>query len=32
VRLVDVAPTVLDRLGIVVDPSWDLDGAAIPRQ
>ena len=25
-RLVDIAPTVLDRLGIAVDPAWQLDG------
>jgi predicted AlkP superfamily pyrophosphatase or phosphodiesterase len=31
-RIVDVAPTALQRLGLVADPSWDLDGAAIPRQ
>ncbi|NUT40080.1 MAG: phosphodiesterase, partial [Thermoactinospora sp.] len=25
-RLVDVAPTVLQRLGVAVDPAWGLDG------
>ncbi|NUW30957.1 alkaline phosphatase family protein [Nonomuraea sp. SMC257] len=28
-RPVDVAPTALDRLGIAVDPAWDLDGAPL---
>jgi hypothetical protein len=31
-RTVDVTPTAPRRLGPVVDSSWDLDGAAIPRQ
>jgi predicted AlkP superfamily pyrophosphatase or phosphodiesterase len=30
-RLVDIAPTVLDRLGIPADPGWALDGEALPR-
>lgn len=30
-RLIDIAPTVLDRLGIPVDPSWGLQGRALPR-
>ncbi|MFF5516064.1 alkaline phosphatase family protein [Streptomyces coeruleorubidus] len=30
-RLVDIAPTVLDRLGIPVDPAWGLRGRALPR-
>ncbi|MFI6932709.1 alkaline phosphatase family protein [Streptomyces sp. NPDC050287] len=30
-RLVDVAPTVLDRLGIPVDPAWGLQGRVLPR-
>ena len=25
-RLIDIAPTVLNRLGITVDPQWDLQG------
>ncbi|MFJ8487937.1 alkaline phosphatase family protein [Streptomyces sp. NPDC094038] len=29
-RLVDIAPTVLDRLGIPVDPDWGLAGRALP--
>ncbi|MGW6904190.1 alkaline phosphatase family protein [Streptomyces sp. NPDC054940] len=29
--LVDIAPTVLDRLGIPVDPVWGLQGRALPR-
>ncbi len=29
--LVDIAPTVLDRLGIPVDPSWGLRGRVLPR-
>ncbi|MDG9708804.1 ectonucleotide pyrophosphatase/phosphodiesterase [Streptomyces sp. DH10] len=29
-RLVDIAPTVLDRLGIPVDPAWGLPGRALP--
>ncbi|GGT72726.1 nucleotide pyrophosphatase [Streptomyces coeruleorubidus] len=29
-RLVDIAPTVLDRLGIPVDPAWGLRGRALP--
>ncbi|MET7461842.1 alkaline phosphatase family protein [Nonomuraea sp. NPDC005501] len=28
-RPVDVGPTALDRLGIEVDPAWDLDGAPL---
>jgi predicted AlkP superfamily pyrophosphatase or phosphodiesterase len=28
-RLVDVAPTVLTRLAIAVDPAWGLDGVAL---
>ncbi|GAA3848922.1 alkaline phosphatase family protein [Streptomyces coacervatus] len=30
-RLIDIAPTVLDRLGIPVDPAWGLQGRALPR-
>lgn len=30
-RLIDIAPTVLDRLGIPVDPAWGLPGRALPR-
>lgn len=30
-RLVDIAPTVLDRLGIPVDPGWGLEGRPLPR-
>ncbi|WP_327748200.1 alkaline phosphatase family protein [Streptomyces europaeiscabiei] len=30
-RLVDIAPTVLDRLGIPVDPAWGLPGRILPR-
>lgn len=30
-RLVDIAPTVLDRLGIPVDPAWGLPGRVLPR-
>lgn len=30
-RLVDIAPTVLDRLGIPIDPAWGLPGRALPR-
>ncbi|KOV92711.1 phosphodiesterase [Streptomyces sp. NRRL B-1140] len=30
-RLVDVAPTVLDRLGIPADPAWGLQGRVLPR-
>ncbi|WP_084957812.1 alkaline phosphatase family protein [Thermoactinospora rubra] len=31
-RLVDVAPTVLHRLGVAADPAWGLDGVPlIPR-
>ncbi|MFI8836842.1 alkaline phosphatase family protein [Streptomyces afghaniensis] len=30
-RLIDIAPTVLDRLGIPVDPAWGLRGRALPR-
>ncbi|WP_336559573.1 alkaline phosphatase family protein [Streptomyces brasiliscabiei] len=29
--LVDIAPTVLDRLGIPVDPAWGLRGRVLPR-
>ena len=29
-RLIDVAPTVLDRLGIPVDPAWGLQGRVLP--
>ncbi|MET9336266.1 hypothetical protein [Nonomuraea sp. NPDC003804] len=29
-RLVDIAPTVLSRLGIPVDPAWNLDGHPLP--
>jgi predicted AlkP superfamily pyrophosphatase or phosphodiesterase len=29
--LVDIAPTVLDRLGIPVDPAWGLQGHVLPR-
>nr|WP_260328690.1 alkaline phosphatase family protein [Streptomyces sp. Ag109_O5-1] len=29
-RLVDIAPTVLDRLGIPVDPAWGLAGRVLP--
>jgi len=29
-RLVDVAPTVLHRLGIGIDAAWSLDGAPLP--
>ncbi len=29
-RLVDIAPTVLDRLGIPVDPDWGLAGRVLP--
>ncbi|MGK5694623.1 alkaline phosphatase family protein [Streptomyces sp. URMC 128] len=29
-RLIDIAPTVLDRLGIPVDPAWGLQGRALP--
>ncbi|KAB8192224.1 phosphodiesterase [Nonomuraea phyllanthi] len=28
-RLVDVAPTALDLLGIEADPGWDLDGTSL---
>ncbi|MFG3723403.1 alkaline phosphatase family protein [Streptomyces massasporeus] len=28
-RLVDIAPTVLDRLGIPVDPAWGLQGRVL---
>ncbi len=27
--IVDIAPTVLARLGIPIDPAWDLDGRAL---
>ncbi|MFB7473388.1 alkaline phosphatase family protein [Kitasatospora sp. NPDC056184] len=30
VRMVDIAPTALAHLGIVVDPAWNLDGTPIP--
>jgi predicted AlkP superfamily pyrophosphatase or phosphodiesterase len=30
-RLIDIAPTVLDRLGIPVDPAWGLQGRVLPR-
>ncbi|MGA5898398.1 alkaline phosphatase family protein [Streptomyces venetus] len=30
-RLIDIAPTVLDRLGIPVDPDWGLPGRVLPR-
>ncbi|MFC8143216.1 alkaline phosphatase family protein [Streptomyces paradoxus] len=29
-RLIDIAPTVLDRLGIPLDPSWGLQGRVLP--
>jgi predicted AlkP superfamily pyrophosphatase or phosphodiesterase len=29
-RLIDIAPTVLDRLGIPVDPVWGLQGRILP--
>ena len=29
-RLIDIAPTVLDRLGIPVDPAWGLQGRVLP--
>jgi hypothetical protein len=29
--LVDIAPTVLDRLGVRVDPDWGLAGRVLPR-
>ncbi|MFD8232221.1 alkaline phosphatase family protein [Streptomyces sp. NPDC059696] len=29
-RLVDIAPTVLDRLGIPLDPAWGLQGRVLP--
>ncbi|MEW2403270.1 alkaline phosphatase family protein [Streptomyces sp. NPDC046862] len=29
-RLIDIAPTVLDRLGIDLDPEWQLQGRALP--
>ncbi|MFF1306912.1 alkaline phosphatase family protein [Streptomyces sp. NPDC058307] len=29
-RLIDLAPTVLDRLGVPVDPAWDLQGRILP--
>ncbi|MGW2524729.1 alkaline phosphatase family protein [Streptomyces sp. NPDC001617] len=31
-RLIDIAPTVLDRLGIPVDPAWNLPGRVLPRR
>ncbi|MFJ8591396.1 alkaline phosphatase family protein [Streptomyces sp. NPDC093598] len=30
-RLIDIAPTVLDRLGIPVDPAWGLQGRVLVR-
>ncbi|MER7186934.1 alkaline phosphatase family protein [Streptomyces hyaluromycini] len=30
-RLIDIAPTVLDRLGIPVDPAWGWAGRVLPR-
>ncbi|MGW0705362.1 alkaline phosphatase family protein [Streptomyces sp. NPDC002643] len=30
-RLIDIAPTVLNRLGIPVDPAWGLRGRVLPR-
>ncbi|MFF9037648.1 alkaline phosphatase family protein [Streptomyces sp. NPDC014892] len=30
-RLIDIAPTVLDRLGIPLDPAWNLPGRVLPR-
>ncbi|MER6227369.1 alkaline phosphatase family protein [Streptomyces sp900105755] len=30
-RLIDIAPTVLDRLGIPVDPAWAWAGRDLPR-
>ncbi|CAM5356008.1 2,3-bisphosphoglycerate-independent phosphoglycerate mutase [Streptomyces alboniger] len=30
-RLIDIAPTVLDRLGIDLDPEWQLQGRVLPR-
>ncbi|MEV0238825.1 alkaline phosphatase family protein [Streptomyces sp. NPDC050674] len=30
-RLIDIAPTVLDRLGIPVDPAWGLQGRVLLR-
>ncbi|MEU9324347.1 alkaline phosphatase family protein [Streptomyces canus] len=30
-RLVDLAPTVLDRLGIPIDPAWGLQGRILSR-
>ncbi|WP_443043277.1 alkaline phosphatase family protein [Streptomyces sp. HM190] len=30
-RLVDIAPTALDRLGIPVAPEWNLAGRVLPR-
>ncbi|MER6083935.1 alkaline phosphatase family protein [Streptomyces sp. NPDC001833] len=30
-RLVDIAPTVLDRLGIPVDPAWGWAGRVLPE-
>lgn len=29
-RLIDIAPTVLDRLGIPVNPAWGLQGRVLP--
>ncbi|MDX3728335.1 alkaline phosphatase family protein [Streptomyces caniscabiei] len=30
-RLIDIAPTVLDRLGIPLSPAWNLPGRVLPR-
>ncbi|MFF8933701.1 alkaline phosphatase family protein [Streptomyces paradoxus] len=30
-RLIDIAPTVLDRLDIPLDPAWGLQGRVLPR-
>ncbi|WP_406163655.1 alkaline phosphatase family protein [Streptomyces canus] len=30
-RLIDLAPTVLDRLGVPIDPAWGLQGRILPR-
>lgn len=30
-RLIDIAPTVLDRLGIPADPAWKLQGRVLAR-
>src|SRR3954470_21026612 len=29
-RLIDLAPTVLDRLGVPIDPAWGLQGRVLP--